>query len=190
MKYGIRDFRARFCCGFLIFDPRTVNSSKFSHSSSTAARSNGKGRRSETQPESALRNLKKMHSPQEQARRHLAGGLDSTIASGLLRPSVVSFEDDEETDSKTTRDSLPGSYLDASTGQQASDQTEAEEEEGEETWRRNKILRRFNDYVQPNTPLHRQRVLLRQRVDILKKEAKKQWRDRPRRCSHNIELII
>lgn len=125
-----------------------------------------------------------MPSPQEQGRRSLGGRLDVAIQSGLLRPSVVTFELDDETDER--KDSSSAS-MDDSIRSKISDTCQT----GEETLSRNKILRRFNDYVStPNSPLHRHGVLIRERVDKFKEKAHKQWRDRPRRCSHHIELIV
>jgi len=129
-----------------------------------------------------------MSSPREQTRRSLGEQLDKAIELGLLRPSSMDlFEDDSCSDELMSISSRCNS-IDRSRHSESEESSNSEDVSPRPI--KSKILRRFNEYVAPNSPLFKKSSVIREHVGKIKKEARKQWRDRPRRTCHTIELIV
>ena len=113
-------------------------------------------------------------SPRQQICRSLRGRFDRAAELRLIRITFLSEESETE------------EFEPMSSSSEEADHECTRDEESRRTDKGSKILQTLSDCVASNSELLR----VREKVGELKNEARKQWRDRPRRTSHAIELIV
>ena len=112
--------------------------------------------------------------PRQQICSSVRGRFDRATERSLLRIPFLSE------DSETEDFQLMSSYSEREDHEYTGDEASRRSEKG------SKILQKLHVCVASHPEL----LLVREKVGKLKKEARKQRRDRPRRTSHAIELVV
>lgn len=114
------------------------------------------------------------NSSRQQICRSFRGRFDRATELRLIRIPFMS--EDSETEE----------FEPLSSHSEEADHEYTRHEESRRSDKGSKILQKLNDCLASNPEL----LVVREKVGKLKKGARNQWRDRPRRSSHAIELIV